>query len=49
MQLSETIYNCLLNANKRGVETIIIYCENKLSEKEKAKLLAIDKIIHYEN
>jgi hypothetical protein len=51
MQLSDNIYNCLLEANKRGVETIIIYRENKLSEKEKAKLLAIDNLnlMHHPN
>jgi sugar-specific transcriptional regulator TrmB len=51
MQLSDAIYDCLLNANKRGVETIIIYRENKLSNKEKAKLMAIDNLnlMHHPN
>lgn len=51
MQLSDAIYECLVNANKRGVETIIIYRENKLSDKDKAKLLAIDNLnlLHHPN
>jgi hypothetical protein len=51
MQLSDTIYDCLVNANRRGVETIIIYRENKLSDKEKAKLLALDNLnlMHHPN
>ncbi|WP_291099362.1 MULTISPECIES: phospholipase D-like domain-containing protein [unclassified Flavobacterium] len=51
MQLSDNIYNCLFNANKRGVETIIIYRENKLSDKDKTKLLALDNLnlMHHPN
>lgn len=51
MQLSDAIYDCLLNANKRGVETIIIYRENKLSERDKSKLLALDNLnlMHHPN
>lgn len=51
MQLSDAVYDCLLNANKRGVETIIIYRENKLSDRDKAKLLALDNLnlMHHPN
>lgn len=44
MQLSDKIYKLLVEANNRGVETIIIYRENKLSEKEKDKLKSIDNL-----
>lgn len=43
MQLSDKIYNALLEANKRGVETIIVY-RNKLSDIDRSKLLAIDNL-----
>jgi phosphatidylserine/phosphatidylglycerophosphate/cardiolipin synthase-like enzyme len=51
MQLSDKIYENLVEANARGVETIIIYRENKLSENDRAKLLAIDNLnlFHHPN
>lgn len=51
MQLSNKIYNLLLEANKRGVESIIIYRENKLSENQKERLKAIDNLnlMHHPN
>jgi hypothetical protein len=51
MQLSDAIYNCLIKANKRGVETTLVYRENKLSEKDKSKLVAIDNLnlFHHPN
>lgn len=51
MQLSDKIYNLLLKAEKRGVETIIIYRENKLSERDKEKLKSIDNLnlMHHPN
>lgn len=51
MQLSDNIYENLVEANARGVETIIIYRENKLSENDRAKLLAIDNLnlFHHPN
>ncbi|MBL7887748.1 MAG: phospholipase D family protein [Flavobacterium sp.] len=51
MQLSDKIFNLLVKADKRGVETIIIYRENKLSEKEKEKLKSIDNLnlMHHPN
>lgn len=51
MQLSNKIFSLLLDAEKRGVETIIIYRENKLSDKEKKKLKSIDNLnlMHHPN
>jgi hypothetical protein len=51
MQLSDKIFNLLIEANERGVETIIIYRENKLSEKDKEKLKSIDNLnlMHHPN
>jgi len=51
LQLSDNIYSTLLEANNRGVETIIIYRENKISEKDKAKLTALDNLnlMHHPN
>lgn len=51
MQLSDKIYKLLLDAEMRGVETIIIYRENKLSDKEKEKLKSIDNLnlMHHPN
>lgn len=51
MQLSDNIYNSLQNANNRGVETIIIYREGKLTEKDKQKLCSIDNLnlMHHPN
>jgi len=44
IKTSDRIYNHLLEANKRGVETILIYRENKLSATERAKLEALDNL-----
>ena len=44
MQLSNKIYNLLLDANKRGVESIIIYRENKLLSIKKKNFKAIDNL-----
>lgn len=44
MQLSEKIYESLVKANERGVETIIVYREKKLSEEDRNKLSAIDNL-----
>lgn len=51
MQLSDKIFKLLVDAENRGVETIIIYRENKLSEKEKDKLKSIDNLnlMHHPN
>ncbi len=44
MQLSNKIFQLLQDAEKRGVETIIIYREEKLSQKDKEKLMSIDNL-----
>lgn len=51
LQLSDKIFQKLLDANKRGVETILIYRENKLKDVDKRKLLAIDNLnlMHHPN
>lgn len=51
MKLSDKIFKLLVDAENRGVETIIIYRENKLSEKEKDKLKSIDNLnlMHHPN
>lgn len=51
IQLSQLIYNKLLEANKRGVETLLIYRENKLTDEQKEKLKAIDNLnlMHHPN
>ena len=51
MQLSDKIYECLFNANARGVETTLVYRENKLNEKERQKLMALDNLnlMHHYN
>ncbi|MEX0598195.1 MAG: phospholipase D family protein [Candidatus Paceibacterota bacterium] len=51
LQLSDTIYSCLLSANNRGVEIIIIYRENKISDIDKAKLTALENLnlMHHPN
>lgn len=51
MQLSDKIYESLIDANDRGVETIIIYRENKLSEIDRTRLLGIDNLnlFHHPN
>ena len=51
MQLSDRIYQCLVAANKRGVETVIIYRENKMKPRERAMLDVIDNLnlMHHPN
>lgn len=51
LQLSDKIFQKLLNADNRGIETIFIYRENKLSDYEKRKLLAIENLnlMHHPN
>ncbi|ESU25025.1 hypothetical protein FEDK69T_02140 [Flavobacterium enshiense DK69] len=51
LQLSNKIFQKLLNADSRGVETILIYRENQLNDYEKGKLLAIDNLnlMHHPN
>lgn len=44
LQLSNRIFQNLLDANRRGVEIIFIYREDKLNTFEKNKLLAIDNL-----
>lgn len=47
----DRIYRNLVAANNRGVETVLVYRENKLSAAEKAKLEAIDNLnlMHHPN
>lgn len=51
IKTSDRIYSHLVAANARGVETTLIYRENKLSPTEKAKLEAIDNLnlMHHPN
>lgn len=51
MQLSDKIFKLLVEAENRGVETIIVYRENKLSDKDKDKLKSIDNLnlMHHPN
>lgn len=51
LQLSDKIFQKLLDANRRGVETILIYRENQLNDFEKGKLKAIDNLnlMHHPN
>lgn len=51
IKTSEKMYNCLYEANKRGVETTLVYRENKLSESEKAKFQGLDNLnlMHHPN
>jgi len=51
MQLSDKVYQHLLSANARGVETVIIYRENKLSERDRSRLAALDNLnlLHHPN
>lgn len=48
---SSRIYNHLLRANERGVETTLVYRENKLSAQEKNKLLGLSNLnlLHHPN
>ncbi|HNR19086.1 MAG TPA: phospholipase D family protein [Bacteroidia bacterium] len=51
IKTSERIYNYLFEANKRGVETTLIYRENKLSQPERDKLSKLDNLnlMHHPN
>ena len=44
LQLSDKIHKKLIDANERGIETILIYRENNLKESDKRKLYAIDNL-----
>ena len=44
IKTSENVYSHLFEANKRGVETTIVYRENKLSPQEKVKLESLDNL-----
>lgn len=39
IQISERIYDLLKDAEKRGVETTLIYKEGELSDKERSRFL----------
>jgi hypothetical protein len=51
IQTSERIYKLLSEANSRGVETTVIYREDKLNQKEREKLQSIDNLnlMHHPN
>ena len=51
IKTSEKMYNCLYEANKRGVETTLVYRENKLTDSEKAKFQSLDNLnlMHHPN
>lgn len=51
IKTSNRIYNELYEVNKRGVETTIVYRENKLNDFEKAKLESLDNLnlMHHPN
>jgi len=51
IKTSENIFTHLFEANKRGVETTIVYRENKLSTIEKNKLESLDNLnlMHHPN
>jgi phosphatidylserine/phosphatidylglycerophosphate/cardiolipin synthase-like enzyme len=51
INISDKIYKKLEAANARGVETVLIYREDKLTEKEKAKLFSLDNLnlLHHPN
>jgi hypothetical protein len=44
LQISSIIYKCLVDANDRGVETTLVYRENKLDEKQRLKLNSLDNL-----
>jgi hypothetical protein len=44
IKTSDRIYSHLFEADKRGVETTLVYRENKLSELEKKKLASLDNL-----
>jgi hypothetical protein len=51
IQTSDTILKALQKANKDNKRIVIVYRENKLSDKEKEKLLALDNLdlLHHPN
>lgn len=51
IKVSDRVYNYLKEANERGVETVIIYREDKLTLKEKQKLQNLDNLnlMHHPN
>ena len=51
IKVSDRVYNYLKEANQRGVETVIVYREDKLTTKEKAKLQELDNLnlMHHPN
>ncbi len=51
IKTSERIFTHLLEANKRGVETTLVYRENKLTQYEKEKFAALDNLnlLHHPN
>jgi hypothetical protein len=51
IQTSDTILKALQKANKDNKRIVIVYRENKLSDKEKGKLLALDNLdlLHHPN
>lgn len=51
IKTSDRMYNYLLEANKRGVETTLVYRENKLLPIEKAKFESLDNLnlMHHPN
>lgn len=51
IKVSDRVYNYLKEANERGVETVIVYREDKLTQKEKAKLQELDNLnlMHHPN
>jgi len=51
LQLSDKVFQSLRDIDKRGVETTLIYRENKLSAKDKEQLKSIDNLnlMHHPN
>lgn len=51
IKTSEQMYNYLFEANKKGIETTLVYRENKLPTREKAKFQALDNLnlMHHPN
>ncbi len=51
IKTSDKMYKCLYEANKRGVETTLVYRENKLTDSEKAKFQSLDNLnlMHHPN
>ena len=51
IKTSDKMYKSLHDANKRGVETTLVYRENNLTEKEKSKFQSLDNLnlMHHPN